>query len=206
MSPSRHTSRRSPQIARKASSPRSGTPAKWTVPAFVGIAIAVGCILLGPSLIGQVSFTDARLLDVYAPWSGAPPAVSTASLTPANDTIDWALPAKAELSERLHRGDLFPAWDQFAAGGAPLAATTNVGAFSALALPYYLLPVWWAPAWVKLLACLVAYTGTLAWCRSVGLTRTSGHLAGLSYSLSCFIVLWANWPQSNLAAWIPWLM
>jgi hypothetical protein len=166
----------------------------------------VGFVLLGPSLIGRVSFSDARLLDVYAPWAGAPPAVSTASLTPANDTLDGVLPAKSELSKRVHDGDLFPAWDQFAAGGSPLATTTNVGAFSLLALPYYVLPLWMAPAWVKLLGILVAYSGTFAWCRSVGLTRISGHLAGLSYSLSCFIVLWANWPQSNVAAWIPWLM
>ena len=207
MSLSRHTPRRPPEIVGQGSSrPRSRTAAKWTVPILVGIALAVGFILLGPSLIGKVSFTDARLLDVYAPWAGSPPAVSTESLTPAHDTIDGVLPAKAELSKRLRDGDLFPAWDQFASGGSPLAATPNVGAFSLLALPYYVLPLWWAPGWVKFLGCLVAYTGTLAWCRSVGLTRPSAHLAGLSYSLSCFIVLWANWPQSNVAAWIPWLM
>jgi hypothetical protein len=88
-------------------------------------------------------------------------------------------------------------------GGAPLGGVPLVGQFSPLALPYYVFPLWLAPAFVKLAEFGVAIGGMVAFLRRLRLSTASGVLAGIVFVSSGFMLSWTNWPQTRVAAFIP---
>ena len=77
------------------------------------------------------------------------------------------------------------------------------GELTPLALPYYVLPLWLAPAYVKLLQILVVTAGMMAFLRRLGVGRAGGLLGSLVFAGSAFMVSWSNWPQTQTAAFVP---
>jgi hypothetical protein len=70
-------------------------------------------------------------------------------------------------------------------------------------LPYYLLPLWLAPAFVKLGEFVVAIGGMVLYLRRLRLSTASGILAGILFATSGFMLAWTNWPQTRVAAFVP---
>jgi hypothetical protein len=112
------------------------------------------------------------------------------------------MPSISATRARLFHGD-FPAWSGSSVGGYPLAGVPNFGPFSPLALPYYLLPLWLAPAFVKLAEFAVVIGGMVLFLRRLRLSVASGILAGIVFASSGFMISWTNWPQTRVAAFIP---
>ncbi|MDQ2756861.1 MAG: YfhO family protein [Actinomycetota bacterium] len=162
------------------------------------VFVAVG---LGPSLLGRDLAVDTNLLTQFQPWRAQTGADVSATNTCRSDTVDHFLPAIAEVKRDLG-GGTYPTWSQSSVGGVPLTSP-NTAHFSPLALPYYVMPLWLAPAFVKLLQVLVVTAGMMAFLRRLGVGRAGGLLGSLVYASSAFMIMWSNWPQTQTAAFVP---
>ena len=177
---------------------------RWVDAVLVLLFLVFVAILLGPSLIGRDVLLDVNLLTQFEPWQ----AVSGLALKTANtcrsDTVDSVLPVISEIRRTLYSGE-YPTWVQYNVGGAPIASP-NAGQFSPLALPYYVMPLALAPAYVKLIEFAVVLAGMVAFLRRLGLSLASGVLGAIIYCASGFMIVWSNWPQTQVAALIPALL
>lgn len=162
------------------------------------VFVAVG---LGPSLVGRDVAIDTNLLTQFQPWRSQTGVDIVETNVCRSDTVDVVLPTLAVVRRDLSAGE-YPTWAQNVVGGAPLTAP-NVGQFSPLALPYYVLPLSWAPAAVKLLQLLTVVLGMVAFLRRLGVSRAGGLLASVVYGSSAFMIMWTNWPQTQTAAFVP---
>lgn len=159
---------------------------------------------IGQALVGGVTLLDVNLLTHFQPFQ----ALHGPSTAPTNvcrgDTVDAVMPGLMEIRTRLLHGD-FPGWSSSLVGGAPLAGLPNLGEFGPLALPYFVLPLWLASAYVKLAEFVVAIGGMVLYLRRLRLSTASGVLAGIVFASSGFMLSWTNWPQTRVAALIPLL-
>ncbi|MBX6362171.1 MAG: hypothetical protein IRZ03_19135, partial [Acidobacterium ailaaui] len=122
--------------------------------------------------------------------------------TLAGDTFDSVMPGIAYARNQLYSGHIAN-WQDIVSGGGPLVSNPNLGLLDPLSLPYFVLPLWLAPAFVKLLEFAVAIGGSYLFLRRVGRSRLAASLAGIIFVSSGFMVMWTNWPQTRVAAWIP---
>ncbi|NDH76084.1 MAG: hypothetical protein EBY52_04955, partial [Actinobacteria bacterium] len=168
----------------------------------VTVAVFVGLTLLffWRPLSGQWSLLPNDLLDNAAPWSSerTPGRAENPWLS---DTIDVHSHFVA-LSEDARSGDL-SWWDRSLTGGIP---SLKAG-LSPLLLPYLLLPAAYAPGVVAALRVLVAggfLAGYLR--RGLGTDRSAALVGAVAYGFTGYLVGWASWPQSNVAAFAPALL
>ncbi len=189
--------------------PATGRPAGWRrrLPdAITGAVVLamIGFVLggIGIQLAGVRVLADTSSLTVSSVYrDGGMPQTSSGTLG-LNDTIDAATPNEVLFGTELRNG-VFADWNPYALGGAPLAATPNFGLLSPLAAPFWLLPGWLAPAYVKLLECIVAIGGTYLFLRRLRLRPAAACLGGTIFASSAFIVAWTGWPQTRTAVVIP---
>jgi Bacterial membrane protein YfhO len=157
---------------------------------------------IGRALVGSVTLLDVNLLTRYAPWQALHGQDTLTTNICRGDTVDSVMPSIAEIRSRLFQGD-FPGWSSSSVGGYPLAGLPNLGQFSPLSIPYYVLPLWLAPAFVKLGEFVIAIGGMALFLRRLRLSAASGILAGIIFASSGFMISWTNWPQTRVAAFIP---
>jgi Bacterial membrane protein YfhO len=157
---------------------------------------------IGQALVGGATLLDVNLLTHFQPFQALHGQSTAAANLCRGDTLDSVMPSLSEIRTRLLNGD-FPGWSSSEVGGAPLAGLPNFGQFGPLALPYYLLPLWLAPAFVKLGEFVVAIGGMVLYLRRLRLSTASGVLAGIVFASSGFMLAWTNWPQTRVAAFIP---
>ncbi len=158
-------------------------------------------IVLGPSLVGSKVFAP----DVYLqaePYKSLMPASNKASRLMVGDIVNSLLPRRHIFFEEIKKGHLLK-WDSFSVGGVPLGTVFNIGAFEPFSLPYYVLPFWLANAYSRLLALVGSFIFTYLFLRRLKLGRAAASLGGLVFVTSGFIIAWNNWPQDQVAAWIP---
>lgn len=166
------------------------------------LAVVVICLTIGLPVVGLGVFHGGDLLLGHAPWD----VTVSPSFRPTNpllgDTVNNELPMHAEYRRRVYDGD-FPLWLSFPSGGRPLGTVPDAGTLGPLAVPYLLAPIWYSPALSKLLEMLVAGGFTALFLRRLGLGRAAALLGGIAYMGSGFQVVWTNWPQPRVGAWIP---
>lgn len=170
----------------------------WT--AFLGSAAIA--LTIGLPLVGLGVFHAGDLLMDHAPWDATVPPSFEAANPLLGDTVNNELPMHAEYRRRVYDGD-FPLWLSFPSGGRPLGTVPDAATLGPLALPYLAVPLWYSPALSKLLEMLVAGGFTALFLRRVGLGRAAALLGGMVYMGSGFQVVWTNWPQPRVGAWIP---
>ncbi|MGZ4794852.1 MAG: DUF7657 domain-containing protein [Acidimicrobiia bacterium] len=172
---------------------------RWlTALAAVTIALAIG----GP-LLGRGLFLGADIIRTFAPWSGDTPSTFVYRHGPIDDTIDFYTPDRELIRHALVSEGRFPLWNPYPNGGTPLGSVPNDGLLSPLEWPMLILGVGTGAAWSGLLRLALAFVAARALARRLGLSELASSSAGLIYSMSGFIIAWANWPQANIAAWIP---
>lgn len=174
---------------------------RWVDLALVLLFVLFVALVLGPSLIGRDLAIDVNLLTEFQPWKAVSGVAVGAVNTCRSDTVDTGLPVISEIRRILYSGH-YPTWVQYNVGGAPIASPNN-GQFSPLALPYYLVPLSLAPAFVKLAQFAAVLVGMVAFLRRLGLSIASGVLGAIVYCASGFMISWSNWPQTLVAALIP---
>ena len=172
----------------------------WSRRAVVAIFVGLTLLFFWRPLSGQWSLLPNDLLHNAAPWSNerTPGRAENPWLS---DTIDVHSHFVA-LSEDARSGDL-SWWDRSLTGGIP---SLKAG-LSPLLLPYLLLPAAYAPGVVAALRVLVA-GGFLAWYlrRGLGTERSAALVGAVAYGFTGYLVGWASWPQSNVAAFAPALL
>lgn len=159
-------------------------------------------VTLGPALVGRGALIDLNALTTYMPFRALSGRATADTIVCRWDTLDFYLPGIAAIKAGLLEGDV-PTWAPYEVGGAPLAALPNHAALSPLSLPYFLLPLWLAPAFVKLAEFAVGIGGMFAFLRLHGLSRGSSIIAGIVFVSSGFMIMWSNWPHTKVAALIP---
>ncbi|HEX2418295.1 MAG TPA: hypothetical protein VHJ83_09280, partial [Micromonosporaceae bacterium] len=185
---------------------RRWTPVGWRADPLtvVSVLTVAGYAVLGigSPLLGLTVFAATDLLADSSPYREAGLAGTEVQNTYLNDTIDAYLPNIALFVSALYQGD-FASWNPYIIGGTPLGAAPNLGLLNPIALPYFLLPTWLAPGYVKLLEIGFATAGTFLFLRRIGLERPAAVLGGLVFASSGFMVAWTNWPHTRVAALIP---
>jgi hypothetical protein len=168
----------------------------------LGILVVTTCLSIGLPLVGRRVLFGTDILQRYPPWNQEM-APGEGPINPfVRDTVDALMPLRAEGRRRIWDGD-YPLWTPYPAGGIALGTQPNEGLFSPLNLPYLVLPLWYAPAVTKLLEMATAAGFTFLFLRLVGLGRPASLIGALVYMNSGFLVVWTNWPQSQVGALIP---
>ncbi|TAL11966.1 MAG: hypothetical protein EPO02_02980 [Nitrospirae bacterium] len=103
------------------------------------------------------------------------------------DSFLFYPPIKRYMVERLAAGEL-PQWFPYEALGRPFIGTTVTGVFHPFTLLYFLFPVHDAYRASTLLSCLLAALGAFACGRMLSLSRTGALVAGISFTLSGYLV------------------
>ena len=145
---------------------------------------------------------DLDSLTRFAPFSALHGVNAEHTIVCRSDTLNYYLPGITAIKRAFLSGD-FPTWAPYEMGGTPLASLPNHAALSPLSLPYFLMPVWLAPAFVKLGEFVVAIGGMFGFLRRLGLGRAASVLAGIIFATSGFMLMWTNWPHTRVAAFIP---
>ncbi len=172
---------------------------------YVGAGIAAfGAVVLGPSLIGRNILLSVNRLTISYPWLANGGSDIQGHQLCTTDTIDSGMSGIHYIRESLFAGHL-PNWQNLVAGGSPLGSQPDLGLLNPVALPYFVLPLWLAPAFVKLLVMILAIGGTYLFLRLHRVYPAAALLAGFTFSVSGFMIMWTNWPQSEVAAYIPLL-
>lgn len=177
---------------------------RWLDRYVLAVVLGFGAFVLGPSLLGLRTLISVNLLSTKLPWR-ADGLTANGHQFCTTDTVDSVMPGIAYTREQLFSGHLGN-WQALVGGGSPLASLPNLGVLDPLSLPYFLMPLWLAPAFVMLLQLVAAIGGTFLFVRRLGASRAAGLLAGLIYATSGFMVVWSNWPQARTAALVPLLL
>src|SRR5262249_37667039 len=72
-----------------------------------------------------------------------------------------------------------------------------------LNLPYWLVPLWYAPGLAKLLELVVAIGASYLFLRRIGLGRPAGLAGGLVFAVTRVPGVWTNLPQTHVGAPVP---
>lgn len=186
---------------------RSGR--RWRLPGPLAGVVLVAAVLftlgsIGSPLLGLSVFAGTDELGTRSPYLDAGLAPDRVQNEYIDDTYTAELPNTLLFAQSVRDGH--PAsWNPYTSGGIPLDGTPNYALYSPLTLPYYLLPGWLAPAYEKLLEIFCAILGTFLFLRRLRLGRVAALLGGMVFAGSAFMVVWTNWPQTRVAAFIPWV-
>ena len=175
---------------------------RWLDLLVFGLLVLFVVMTLGQFLIGQRTYLDVDILTLFQPWESIDGGHTIGQNLCRADTIDAVMPPISNIKRALLSGH-FPSWSPYEVGGSPLAGLPNWGQFSPLALPFYVLPLWLAPAFIKLGEIVVSVAGMYGFLRRLDRSRAASVLAGIVFASSGFMVAWTNWPQTRVAALIP---
>ncbi|MDG4833918.1 hypothetical protein O7627_32115 [Solwaraspora sp. WMMD1047] len=185
-----------------AARPPVGPGAKLTNRVTFLAVVAFAIFGIGTPLLGLTVFSNTDLLVASSPYHSAGLSSPEIRNRIANDVVASVVPNTELFADELRSGRL-AAWNPYVGGGSPLGAVPNFAVLSPLSLPYYLLPMALAPGYVKLLEIICAVAGCFLFLRRLRLGRAAALLGGLAFASSAFMVMWSNWPQTRVAAFIP---
>src|ERR1044072_4484035 len=172
-----------------------------------GLFALVVLVYRGPVLVGGGVLSPAALLYAFPPWgSVAPPErfLYTSSLLTDVPTSYYAWDVLAR--DLIHSGT-FPAWNPHAFAGTPLFANLSVAWLSPFSLPLWPLPLNYALGVAAALKLWVAAFGTYLLVRELRLGFWPGLLAGVSFALCAFNVVWlSHGAHVSVAVMLPWLV
>src|SRR5439155_15989358 len=179
----------------------------WKRPAIGGgtalslAAAAVFIALWASVLTGQRSLIGGDILYQLPPWNGA--AGAHRPVNPiVSDPVLQMLPWQALVRDAFAHFRL-PLWNTMSLSGSPLLANDQSAPFSPFT--WFALP--FEPARGLSLAMLAklcaAALGMALFLRSLNARPAASVLAGVIYAGSSFMVVWLAWPQSAVAALIP---
>ncbi|GAA0249419.1 hypothetical protein [Cryptosporangium japonicum] len=194
---------------RTSARPVEGEPRRWwgrrpdPLVSIVVLAIAAFALGgIGSPLWGGSSLVETGLLSRVAPYSDAELLGVERETLDLGDTVDSAIPNAALFGDAIRSGE-WADWNPYALGGGSLGGTPNAGMSSPVAVPFWVLPAWLAPAYMLLLQILVAVGGSYLFLRRLELGKPAALLGGLAFATSAFLIAWVNWPQSRVAAFVP---
>lgn len=173
---------------------------EWSRRRSAVVVVVVIAIFLWEPLIGRGSLLPADILQIAGPWASDRVSGSVPENITLSDTIDLHVHF-ASWAETIRSGE-FTWWDRGLVGGIPALKA----GFSPVLWIYLLVPAWYAPVAAAAVRSLLAAGLTYGFLRSLGTDRIAAVVGGIAFALSGYMVGWAAWPQSNVAAFAPGVM
>jgi hypothetical protein len=164
-------------------------------------------IYLWPVLLGGKVLSPVELLSTYAPWKGISGPGAADLVNPALFDVPTSFQPWRELARDLVHSGTFPAWNPHALAGTPLFGNPEVAWLSPFTLLGWLLPLNWSLGLAAAIKLWAAGFGTYLLARELKLSFWPGMLAGVSFALCAFNVVWlAHGVHVSVAMTLPWLI
>ena len=165
---------------------------------------------LWPVIFGGDVLSPGSLLWSFAPWRTSIPAARAQFYNQLlSDVPTSYYPWDALARSMLHHGT-FPAWNPYAFAGTPFFANLSVAWLGPFSLPLWILPLDYALGISAALKLWAAAFGTYLLVRELRLGFWPGLLAGASFALCAFDVVWlthqAHVAVAVLLPWLVWLV
>jgi hypothetical protein len=170
------------------------------------LIMLVALVYLWPVLVAGKVLSPNSVLFLFAPWHYVAPADFQHTWNPVLSDIPTAYyPWNVFARALLHAG-VFPAWNPDAYSGTPFFANPQTGILSPFNIPLWILPLNYGIAvssWVKL---CMGGVGAYLLARELKLSFWPGMLAGISFMLCAFNVVWITYETlPGAVAMMPWL-
>jgi hypothetical protein len=158
---------------------------------------------IGTPLVGASTLTATNEMVTSSPYYESGFAGTKVTNSFMDDTYTSGTPQQILYKASLHDSLRGAQWNPYTNGGGPLGAVPDDALLSPLTIPYYVLPTWLAPAYERLLEIVVAAGGSFLFLRRLKLSAAASVTGGLVYAGSAFMVVWLDFPQTRVAAFIP---
>ncbi len=212
---SRASSRRAPTSAPAPPEPRAPTRLQKLLQRLAdhehrtaaGLFALFVLVYLWPVLLGGGILQPLTGLYFAVPWLHLHPHDLAAYTNTALEDVPLTFHPWNVLARRLVHAGTFPAWDPYAFGGTPFFANPEIAWFSPYTWPLWILPLNYAFGFVAALKLWTAGFGAYLLARELRLSFWPGMLAGVSFALCAFNVVWlAHGVQVLVAVLFPWLL
>lgn len=174
-----------------------------------GLCALFALIYLWPVLIGGDVLSPAAVLYGVTPWKASIPSVGINYYNGLLSDVPLSYYPWDVFARTLLHSGTFPAWNPHAFAGTPFFANFSVGWLSPFNLPLWILPLDYALGLTAALKLWAAAFGMYLLVRELRLGFWPGLLAGASFALCAFDVVWLT-HQAHVAAaallpWTIWL-
>lgn len=164
-------------------------------------------IYLWPVLIGGDVLSPASVLYGVPPWKALRPADGLNYYNFLLSDFATSYYPWETLARQLVHSGTFPAWNPDALAGTPFFTNPGVGWLGPFNLPLWILPLDYGLGVGAALKLWVAGFGTYLLARELRLGFWPGLLAGVSFALCAFNLVWlSHGAHVSVAAWLPWLL
>ena len=171
----------------------------------VALMMLFALVYLWSVLIGGKVLSPNSVLFLFAPWRYVAPANFQHTWNPVLSDIPTAYYPWNVFARSLIHAGVFPAWNPDAYSGTPFFANAQTGIASPFNLPLWLLPLNYGialSAWLKL---WLGGVGAYLLARELRLGFWPGMLAGTSFLLCAFNVVWITYETlPGTAVMMPW--
>ncbi len=170
-----------------------------------GVFALVVLIYLWPALVQGHPLLAASGLYSQAPWLDVVPSDIGKYYNPMLIDQPVSYYAWDVLSRRLVREGIFPAWNPYAFAGTPFFGNPEVAWFSPFTWPLWILPLNYALGLVAAVKLWLAGFGMYLLVRELRLGVWPGVVAGLSFMLCTFNLVWLDYAvHTQVAIMLPW--
>jgi hypothetical protein len=171
------------------------------------LVFVVVLVELWPALVNGQLLSPTSLLYLFVPWSAYVPLNAPISYNPLLSDVPTAVYPWAFLARSLIRHGIFPAWNPYALTGTPFFANPQPAWFCPFSLPLWILSLNYAFGVAAALKLWTAGFGTYLLVRELGLRFWPGIVAGVSFMLCAFNVVWmTHGDLVSVAALLPWMI
>ncbi|TMB18038.1 MAG: YfhO family protein [Deltaproteobacteria bacterium] len=162
--------------------------------------------LLWTSLVGDAVLSGADVLFATPFFAErAPPGFTRPANPLAFDVAYQFVPWRHFAWESVRRGEL-PLWNPYSLAGTPFIASMQSAVFYPINLLLTAAPFARTFAWSALARLWIAGFSTYLLARFHGVSRTGALVAGLSFMLCGYMIVWLGHPHTNVAVWLPALV
>ncbi len=162
-------------------------------------------LYLWPALVGGHPLLPTAGLYQVAPWSSAAPTDLNDYFNPSLVDVPTSYYPWNVLARQLIHAGTFPAWNPYAFAGTPFFANPEVAWLSPFSLPLWILPLHFALGLAAAVKLWLAGFGTYLLVRELRLSFWPALVAGLSFALCTFNVVWLTYGvHVSVAVMLPW--
>ncbi len=166
---------------------------------------ALALVLYAPALRPGHTLSGSDYLWTAAPWAASRPA-SIPTFGSNFELVDADTQFEPFLAYSRDRLPHAPLWNPYVGAGRPFLADAQSAVLSPFSLPAYVLPFRWSFGIEAVLKVLVAALGAFLLARALAMRWGGALLTGLVFGFSLFFLVWIPWPQTNVWAFLPWLL
>jgi len=172
-----------------------------------GLLALLVLVYLWPALVGGGVLAPLALLYDVPPWTALRPHDLATYFNPGLLDVTLSYYPWDVLARELIHSGTFPAWNPYALGGTPFFANPEVGWLSPFNVPLWVLPLNYALGLSAAVKLWVAGFGAYLLVRELRLGFWPGLLAGVSFALCAFQVVWLSHSAfTAVSVLLPWLL